>query len=133
LQEGTQAPEIREWRFNAISNYDFTEGRLRGFNVGTGFRYQDSVIIGYAPIGGSNNFSIDLNKPYKGPAETNVDFWLGYRRRLSQKIDWRIQLNVRNAFAGDDLIPVTVQPDGTPAAYRIAPTQTWTISNTFQF
>ena len=29
--------------------------------------------------------------------------------------------------------PITVQPDGTPAAYRIAPSQTWTIANTFQF
>jgi outer membrane receptor protein involved in Fe transport len=133
LQEGTQAPEIRKWRFNAISNYDFTEGRLRGVNVGAGVRYQDSVIIGYTPVGGSDNFSIDLNAPYTGPAETNFDFWIGYGRRLAEKIDWRIQVNVRNAFDGDGLIPITVQPDGTPAAYRIAPSQTWTLSNTFRF
>lgn len=133
LQEGTQAPEIRKWRFNAITNYDISEGRFRGVNIGAGFRYQDPVIIGYTPRGGSDNFSIDLNSPYNGPAETNVDLWVGYRKRLSQKIDWRIQLNVRNAFAGDDLIPVTVQPDGTSAAYRIAPSQIWTVSNTFQF
>lgn len=133
LQEGTQAPEIREWRFNAITNYDFTEGRLRGVNIGAGVRYQDSVIIGYPPLGDSNEFSIDLNSPYTGPSETNFDFWIGYGRRIADRIDWRIQLNVRNAFDGNDLIPITVQPDGTPAAFRIAPSRTWTVSNTFRF
>jgi len=133
LQEGTQAPEIRKWRFNAVTNYDFTEGRLRGLSVGGGFRYQDPVIIGYTPTGGSSNFSIDLNKPYEGPAETNLDLWTGYERKLSDKLSWRIQLNVRNVGQREGLIPVTVQPDGTPAAYRIAPAQNWTVSNTFSF
>lgn len=133
LQEGTQAPEIREWHFNAITNYDFTEGRLKGVNVGAGIRYQDSVIIGYTPIGGSDDFSIDLNAPYTGPSETNFDFWVGYGRRFGDKVDWRIQLNVRNAFDGNDLIPITVQPDGTAATYRIAPNRVWTVSNTFRF
>jgi hypothetical protein len=69
-----------------------------------------------------------------GPAETNVDLWVGYgRKKIFRNIDWRIQLNLRNAFAGDDLIPVTTQPDGTPAGYRIAPYQVWTLSNTFKF
>lgn len=133
LQEGSNVPELRKWRFNAITNYDFTEGRLKGINVGGGIRYQDSVVIGYAPTGSSANFGIDLNDPYTGPSEVNFDFWLGYGRRFGDKIDWRIQLNVRNAFEGNDLIPITVQPDGTPAAYRIAPAQTWTVSNTFRF
>jgi outer membrane receptor protein involved in Fe transport len=133
LQEGTKAPELRDWRINAITNYDFTEGRFRGFNVGGGIRYQSSVVLGYEPVGGADNFSIDLNSPYEGPSETAFDFWLGYGRRLADKVDWRIQLNVRNAFQGDDLIPITVQPDGTPATFRIAPTQTWSITNTFRF
>ena len=133
LQEGTQAPEIREWRVNAITNYDFTEGRLKGLSVGAGVRYQDDVIIGYTPVGGSDNFSIDLDRPYKGPAETNFDFWVGYSRRLADKVDWQIQLRVSNAFEGNDLIPITVQPDGTPAAYRIAPAQVWSVTNTLRF
>jgi outer membrane receptor protein involved in Fe transport len=133
LQENTQAPEIRPWRFNLISNYDFTEGRLRGVNVGGGVRYQDKVVLGYTPIGGSDNFSIDLDRPFEGPSETNFDFWVGYGRRLTPKIDWRIQVNVRNAFEGNKLIPVSTQPDGSIAAYRIAPSEVWTVSNTFRF
>jgi hypothetical protein len=63
---------------------------------------------------------------------------MGYSKRLprklfSQTIDWNIQLNITNVGAGNDLIPVTVQPDGTPATYRIAPHQYITLSNTFKF
>lgn len=136
IQEGTNVPELREWRFNAVTNYDFSEGRLRGFSVGGGLRWQDEVVIGYKPVIGANgtDISFDLNSPYYGPAETNVDLWVGYsRRNVWRNVDWRIQLNVRNAFAGNDLIPITTQPDGTPAGYRIAPYQTWTISNSFRF
>ncbi len=135
LQEGTAVPELREWRFNLITNYDFTEGALRGFNVGAGVRWQDKVVIGYPPAPGetADQISFDLGSPYYGPEETNFDFWIGYGRRLTSRIDWRIQLNVRNAFEGDDLIPIAVQPDGSPAYYRIAPSQIWTVSNTFRF
>ena len=135
LQEGTNVPEMREWRVNAITNYDFTEGRLAGLNVGLGLRWEDEVVIGYPPIPGDvpGTVSFDLSSPYYGPSETHVDFWIGYGRRLTPKIDWRIQLNVRNAFEDDGLIPITAQPDGTPAGYRIAPSQIWTVSNTFRF
>jgi outer membrane receptor protein involved in Fe transport len=134
LQEGTKVPELREWRVNLITNYDFTEGRLRGLSVGAGVRWQDEVVIGYRPLlTGPNQLSFDLSNPYMGPAETNYDFWVGYGRKLTSRIDWRIQLNVRNAFQGDELIPITTQPDGTPATYRIAPPQVWTVTNTFRF
>jgi outer membrane receptor protein involved in Fe transport len=136
LQEGTTVPELREWRFNAITNYDFDEGLLKGVNVGMALRWQDDVVIGFRPIPNPNDpgrVNFDLVNPYRGPAETNIDLWVGYSRRLSDKIDWRVQLNVRNVGQGNDLIPITVQPDGTPATYRIAPHQTWSLTNTFRF
>jgi hypothetical protein len=136
LQEGTNVPELREWRWNAISNYDFTEGRLRGFNVGTGIRWQDSIVIGYKPLPGAtaNDVSFDIANPYRGPSETNVDLWVGYgKKAVFRGVDWRVQLNVRNVFQGNDLIPITAQPDGTPAGYRIAPVRTFTLSNVFKF
>jgi outer membrane receptor protein involved in Fe transport len=136
LQEGTNVPELREWRVNMISNYDFTEGMLRGFNVGAGARWQDTVVIGYRPLPGAtaNDVSFDIAHPYRGPTETNIDLWVGYgRKNIWRGIDWRIQLNVRNVAQHDTLIPVTTQPDGTPAGYRIAPVETWTLSNVFKF
>ena len=135
LQEGTAVPELRQWRVNAITNYSFDRGTLKGVNVGGAVRYEDEIAIGYRPIAGSTptELNFDIADPYMGPSETNFDFWVGYHRKLTPKLDWRIQLNVRNAFTGDELIPITVQPDGSPAAYRIAPPRTWEITNTFEF
>lgn len=135
LQEGTNVPELRTWRVNAITNYDFDHGRLKGVNVGMGVRSESSIIIGYKPLPGAtvNDVSFDIVNPYRGPAETNFDFWVGYGHRVWRNIDWSIRLNVRNAFVGKGLIPITTQPDGTPAGYRIQPPQTWQLSNSFNF
>ncbi len=63
----------------------------------------------------------------------NFDFWVGYTRKVWKDVEWNIQLNVRNAFVGNELVPITTQPDGTPAGYRIRPAQTWQLTNTFRF
>ncbi len=139
LQEGSNVPELREWRFNAITNYDFTEGRLAGVSVGAALRHQSSIVIGYPAIPNPDTsvsyptYIFDIANPYEGPAETDVDMWIGYGRRVWKDIDWRIQLNVRSLGKGNDLIPITTQPDGTPAGYRIAPRQYFTLTNTFRF
>jgi hypothetical protein len=135
LQEGTNAPELRKWRWNAISNYEFDRGWMKGINVGAGVRYESSIVIGYKPIPGAtaSDISFDIANPYKGPSETNYDLWMGYRRKVWRNIEWSIQLNVRNVGVGDELIPITTEPDGTIATYRIRPPQSWMLTNTFSF
>ncbi|MBE2213340.1 MAG: TonB-dependent receptor [Opitutaceae bacterium] len=136
IQEGSSVPELREWRFNAVANYSFGEGVLRGFNIGGGFRWQDKQIVGYPVLPGAtvdDPRAFDLENPYMGPSESNFDLWVGYNRQITEKIDWRIQLNIRNLFADESLIPVTVQPDGSPAVSRIPDLTTWTLTNTFSF
>lgn len=132
-EEGLPTNELREWHWNLVTNYSFTEGPFRGFNVGLGVRWQDEVAIG-APIIDHPIFgpAPDVTNPYYGPSETNVDAWVGYTRKF-EHFDWRIQLNVRNIGVGNELIPVGAQPDGSIAGWRIAPTQSWTIRNTFSF
>ena len=136
LQEGTNVPELREWRFNAITNYDISEGSLKGVSIGGGLRWQDTVVIGYRPIPGktASDVSFDIANPYRGPTEMNIDLWLGYgRKNVFRGIDWRVQLNVRNIAQHDSLIPITTQPNGLAAGYRIAPVEVWSVSNTFKF
>jgi len=136
LVEDTTVPELREWRVNLITNYDFTKGMLKGVQVGGGMRYQSSVILGFPPTGNPDDpttIEYDLEHPFRGPSETNFDFWVGYTRKLSEKLTWHIQLNVKDAFKTKSLIPISYQPDGTAAAYRIAPVQTFTLTNTFTF
>jgi outer membrane receptor protein involved in Fe transport len=135
LQEGTNVPELREWRLNAITNYDFDSGPLKNFNIGGGVRYEDTIVIGYEPIPGdaTSAISFDIANPYRGPSDTNYDAWIGYRRKIWRNIDWSVQLNVRNIGVGNELVPVTTQPDGSGATYRIRPPQTWQLTNTFRF
>ncbi len=134
LLNDSNVAELRPWRFNLISNYSFDEGKFAGLNVGGSLRWQDEIVVGYPVVGdGNGNNIFDVDNPYFGSSETNFDFWAGYSMELRDGIDWRIQLNVRNAFTSDELIPVTVQPDGSPATSRIAPPRSITLTNTFTF
>lgn len=140
LTEGTRVTELRKWRVNAITNYNFSEGRLKGFGVGGGVRYQSKNAIGNRPVGNpyGNAIAFDLTNPYYGPGETYYDVWASYNRRLGRKlfgesIDWGLQLNITNLGEGNSLIPVTTQPDGTYATYRVTPHQYITLTNTFKF
>lgn len=135
LSEGNSSPELREWRFNLVTSYDFRTGFLKGATAGIGYRWQDEIAIGYKPVDTDNPaiITFDLSNPYMGPTEDAVDFWIGYSRKVTEKIKWRIQLNVRDAFKGNHLIPLTTQPDGSVAAWRIGPSQTWTLTNSFTF
>ncbi|WP_378923971.1 TonB-dependent receptor plug domain-containing protein [Pelagicoccus mobilis] len=129
---GTDVPELRPWRFNLVANYDFSDGVMKGSNVGMGYRWQDENVTGFGLNSTLDGY--DANKRYYGPTEDSFDFWIGRSQKiLNDSVDWRIQLNIRNAFGDKKLIPVTVQPDGTPAAYRIAEPTTFTVSNTFEF
>jgi hypothetical protein len=61
--------------------------------------------------------------------------FLRYRRKLSDKIDWTVQINARNLYRknGSDDIPVTLNPDGAVALVRIPNERQFFISNTFKF
>ncbi|HWA85010.1 MAG TPA: TonB-dependent receptor plug domain-containing protein [Opitutus sp.] len=135
LQEGTDVPELRKWRWNAISNYTFDHGPLKNFNVGGSVRYQSSIVIGYQPIAGAtaNTISFDIADPYRGPSETDFGLWVGYSRKIWHNINWNIQLNIQNIGVGNELEPVTTEPDGTPATFRIRAPQSWLLTNTFYF
>ena len=135
LQENTAASELRKWRYNVITNYSFREGFLKGVGVGASYRWQDKVIIGYPVIAGTGGLgSFDLKKPYYGPSEGGFDVWVSYERKLTSKINWKIQANVRNVGQNDGLIPISVQPDGkTWASVRTNPVQEWFVTNTFSF
>lgn len=152
-RNGASNPEIRKWRFNAITNYSFSdESRLRGFGVGGGVRYQDPVFIGFRgkddPANPGGALIADVTRPTFGPSETEFDFWLSYERRIFQdRINMKLQLNVRNAFTGDKLIPIRAQQGDIYSQYpafdhyrgvdyqlfRIAAPRTIELRSTFTF
>ncbi len=144
-QEGRSSNEVREWRFNLVTNYRFPEdSNLKGWSVGGAFRWQDDVGIGYrngtateAELGvvGVGELGIaDVTQPIFGPTEQNVDIWFAHRRKiLNDSVDWKIQLNIRNALDNDDLIYTAVNPDGLPTRVRLVNPMNFRLTSTFKF
>src|SRR5690606_37945547 len=133
--EGVSVSELRKWRVNFVTNYTFSSGALRNVNIGGAVRWQDKTAIGYLPQynDDADIWVTNVSSPFYGPSETNYDLWAGYRRKLTEKVMWEIQLNVRDLFADDDLVPIQANPDGTIAQARIPAETTWMITNTFRF
>ncbi len=137
LLDGSPAPEQREWRANLITNYDFSdEGALKGFGIGGAYRWEDSVAIGF-PTTFDDELQddvLDVQNPYFGGIEDNIDFWISYQRPIfDDKVDWKLQLNIRNLLDDEDLIPVARDPDLTYVGMRIQPGRTFTLSSRFEF
>ena len=132
---GRQVDELRKWHWNAVATYDFHQGALKGLTVGGSVRWSDKATIGYFPLylPSADVWISDLNKPITAAAETNYDMWIGYKHKLSRKVDWKIQLNVRDLFAKKGLIPTQANPDGTIAQARIPAATSWEIANRFDF
>lgn len=133
--EGKSVSQMRKWNVNIVSTYDFTSGALKGVGVGGAYRWQDKSVIGYYP-GWNKDLGVwidNLDDPITAPSESNVDLWISYKRKLTSKLDWRVQLNVRNAFSKDKLVPIGSNPDGTYATYRIATGRTWELTTSFEF
>jgi outer membrane receptor protein involved in Fe transport len=131
--EGAPTSELREWRVNGITNYTFANGMFKGWNIGGGVRWQDKLAMGF-PIITDPVFGRvpDVHNPYYGPDEINFDAWVGYTRAF-KKFTFKAQLNVKNIGVGDELIPVSAQPDGSVAAWRIREPQYISLRTTFIF
>jgi hypothetical protein len=135
---GSDQPELRKWHFNAISNYTFDRGALKGFNAGGAFRWEDRPTLGFgihnAQITPDSKLWIaDVNQPLKGPADKHFDLWVGYEHKLSSKVHWRLQLNLRNVGEKVRLVPITLLPDGSVAQSRIQEGTTYELSSKFSF
>jgi hypothetical protein len=151
--DGASNPNIRKWRVNMVTNYSFpSTSRFKGFGVGGGVRFQDKIFLGYRgktnPADPNGSLISDVSQPIMGPTETDYDFWLSYGRPIfSDKVMMKIQLNVRNVFAGDDLIAIRAQQadlyskysafdhyaDSGYQVYRIAAPRTIQLRATFTF
>jgi hypothetical protein len=113
--DGRATDTARPARANLITNYRFTEGRLRGFNVGGAARWRADPVIGYATKPGAGATpEIDLDRPYRGDTELYFDAMLGYRGRFKAfgGVSYRLQLNVRNVLDERGPIPVSATTRG---------------------
>lgn len=139
VQDGKTADELREWRFNVVTNYTFDDdSALQGFAIGGGVRWQDEVVIGYDLKDDPDlGLITDLTKPAFGPSETITDLWFRYQMpEWFRGIDWTLRLNIRNVFDEDDLIPVYYNPPEAGLGsdvFRLQRGRDWFITSTFRF
>ncbi len=154
LFEGQANPEMAKWSYNIVGTYSFKDGFLDGVYVGGGYRWTDKKVIGYglkyvddegatldvadlpdyeASHGRRPTALTDFDNTYYSDVEDAVDVWFGRNMKLNDKIDWRIQVNIRDLLQDGEMIPLTVQPNGDVAAARIPGSTEWTISNNFSF
>lgn len=143
--EGLPNPLDRKYRVTATTRYSFEQGRLKGAFVGLTYVWRSPAAVGFqTKTITDNEFAIpgvitgpveisDLTRPIRGGALTSCDLLLGYSRRLTKGIGWRVQLNVRNVLDRDDPLVQRALTDGTGAIYTAQQPRLFILTNTFSF
>jgi len=76
----------------------------------------------------------DVSRPYYDNGLFSGDLWLSYERKVwNDKVDWKVQLNIRNAVGDREDIPVKINPDGQVAVVRMPNPRVFSLTNTFRF
>lgn len=154
-EEGNASARARKYRANFIANYRFSEGKLKGFGIGTGIRYRSKAAIGYegkpnplmtalleeepglADIVDPLSFlTSDITKPIYGDPILNYDAWMNYRTKIKiggKDVDWRLQMNIYNLFDDTGLLARNARNDGTISRYMPQAPRRIAITNTFKF
>ncbi|GAB5561549.1 MAG: hypothetical protein SynsKO_31960 [Synoicihabitans sp.] len=133
--DGTVSNEQREWRYNFVSTYEFQGGPLKGFSIGGAVRVESEAATGYVyKLEDDTGVPIpDVNQPFFDDGVFSADMWMSYEKKFSEKLDWKIQMNIRNLIGEDNDIPVRTNPDGQVAVIRIPNPMVVSITNTFSF
>lgn len=134
--EGKSRPQIRQWRVNALSNFQlaglgFENKWLRNTAISGAVRWEDKASIGYFAYDNDPN-AYDPNRVIYDKARTYLDLGASYSTKIYRnKIGLRVQLNVRNAFEKGRLQPVNALPNGVPYNLRIIDPQLFVLTTTF--
>ena len=136
--EGQSAPGQRKYRWSFLTNYSFTEGKLKGWGVGGVERWEDKSIIGYyGRASGANGIQLDVSdtsRPIYDDANFYTDLWVSYTRKIfDDKVRMKLQLNIVNAFESGGLQTVSVNYDGSPYAFRIVDPRQFILTAGFDF
>ena len=129
---------------NFVSRYSFSEGMLRGSFVGVCYRFRSPQNLGYLASLVPNEFPLTgapaqvlvpaRNAPLEGEMVSETELFLGYTRRFGKRVNWRVQLNIRNLL--DDQSPLEQRANitaGFRTVYSIPEPRSFILTNTFTF
>lgn len=136
--DGQPSTQLRKWHGNILTNYTFTDGVLKGFNVGGAARYMDKSVIGNPVItevinGTTTIVGLDLANPYYAGSYIGVDAWIGYKRKVFKDKVLSFQLNIRDLEEDGHYRPIVANSDGVHSVYRIVQPRTFYLTTTFEF
>jgi len=134
--EGKRNVGLAEYSANAITNYQFTSGKLKGFSVGANVRWREGAALGYPVIANENGDGLvfDLDNPYNSDPSINLSLNFSYRTKImNDKVTWITRFDVKNLVGDDKLMASFINPDGAVAGYRVGREQIFEWSNTFRF
>ena len=110
VQAGIGKPVDTERKYRANLNlaYSFTEGWWRGVRIGGAVIYRSGAILGFpakplpAPGQAYPIPVLDLEHPYYGPSDVNLDAFIAYQGRnfFGSRHPWRVQVNGSNLLTG---------------------------------
>jgi outer membrane receptor protein involved in Fe transport len=140
-QQNHISPDLSKYQFSYLTNYQFVQGVLKGFGIGTALTYETPAAIGYygaspdpAALGAVDG--LQAFNPIKGKEVIHEDAWISYKMRmpfLDNRIRATFQLNVKDMWSNGYLQTVQVNPDGTPQAFRIVTPRRFYLTATFDF
>ncbi len=137
---GTLAPNQREYSWSYLTNYIFDRGPVKGFSLGGALSYDGRETAGYygntALLNSTGQISVpNINQPIYLAGKYHIDAWVGYQFKMpwNDRINCKLQFNVADLTSNGYLLPVTFNFDGTPAGERIIPPRTYTLSAKFSF
>jgi outer membrane receptor protein involved in Fe transport len=137
---GTLAPNQREYSASYLTNYTIDHGALKHLSFGGAVRYDGRATAGYygdtVHLNSTNQIAApDITRPIYTPAKTHIDLWIAYSFKLpySHNLDCKVQLNVSDATSSGYLLPVSFNFDGSPAAERIIQPRSFSLTTKFSF
>jgi hypothetical protein len=138
--EGAVSPNQRIYRGSFLTNYVFSEGKLKGWAVGGAERYESKAAVGYYgkaanPLLPTVINASDITRPvYLDNGNFYTDLWVSYTRRIfNDKVRMKVQLNVNNVTEDGHLQPVAVNWDGQPWGFRIIDPRQFILTTSFDF
>ncbi len=136
--EGSSNPNVRKWRMNFSTSYQFQDGKWKGWRFGMSARFREAGIIGYdkktIEDNGNTLSVIDVTKPYYNDDEVFWDGMVSYRGSLRDgAFRYRVQLNVRNMFDNSDLYSTDKISTGRSIKWATFEPRTYILSTNFDF
>jgi hypothetical protein len=137
---GTLAPNEREYSWSYLTNYVIDHGSAKGLSFGGALRYTGQATAGYygntKTLNSTGQIAApDILMPIYTPGRYHIDAWIAYQFKMpwARSVDCKVQLNVSDLTSHGYLQPVSYNFDGTPAAERIIPPRTFSLSSKFSF